>query len=565
MRGARKAACLLGPWLAGMALGGCPFFPPDDDMTSPPAVTPTPASPTPHVTPTAVPEFVTISGQVIAVDKATGEPLDRETYACVAGRIAVYAVQDPTDIVHPVGKMTLFEPGGYSIELPANLGLVYIIAVVDVDKDTLITSADMAREAVQSPVTVGTESIADVDITLDLGSSCAWEFDGPCCNGYDYVVFSGDVTYVSEIPTNIAVAAFRGDYQGGTLGLTFRTDSGPYSVNVRKTEASTSLVGYADADSNGLYEPCDPTGLAEGNPYPLDEGDTSGVDILIEGIGKPDLPVPLPYITVAGSVVVHDGYDGTPIVVTLASASSGILYGTTTIEGPGDFGLRVPAGLSGALLTAITDSNGDGTLDAATDASGYYGPFDLGTSSVGGIVVVLVDPVGATPTPPLESGATPVLEPTPVPEPTPVAEPTPVPDPAHTPTPAPNPEELPEAGISGTITYDGTAADGDILVVSVFTDTTMSSAPVDTAYLAPTFPQNYLFIGFNEVLETIGTSSFDFYVTAVLDVGGDLSDEVGPEDVFGVYTIDGTSFTPVTVTKGQISEHVDFQLGNWEP
>ncbi len=574
---------------AGMGLGllivlaGCPpGWPSDDDDASvepseTPAATPTPPTPTNvPATPAPTPGALTISGDVIAVDWETGEPIDTSEYSQYAGRIVVYAVADPADLSQPVGKMTLVAPGAYVIDVEPGMGQLYVMAVVDSNRDSFITARDMVREAVDSPVTVENESLEDIDIYIEIwtgveggpgggGGGPGGGGPGGGGPGGACAPFDGMVTYESEQPTNLAVAAFTSDYLD-ILGVAFRQESGPYDLCATIYGASTNLIGYADADGNGMYEPCDPTGLAPDNPYALTEEGASGVDILIEGVGKPDLPMPLPYITISGSVVAHDAYAGTPIVVSASGSHSGVLYATTTIDGPGDFSVRVPAYISGLLLSAITDSNGDGNLDPAVDASGQLPPFDAGGSNMGGYVIILSDPAAATPTPVPETQA-PTPEPPAAQSPTPAPESTPVPTPIPVPesTPTPQPEVPPESGISGTVFYTGTVADDDILVISVFQSTNMSDDPVRNAYLAPDFPQAYSITGFNDILDDMGVDSHEFYVTAVLDVGGDLSEEIGPEDVFGVYSADGVNFTPILVSKGTMSAGIDFELGNWTP
>ncbi len=511
----RKRTLAVVSWIAVVAivLTGCPPFGDDDDGTNTPEPSETPlVTPTPEPIPTPTPRPVAISGEVRAVDRYTGEPIDTATYLARAGVIVVYALLDPSDLVHPLSKSVLDQPGFYQLDVPENIGNVYVVAVADLDNNNVITPFDLMREAEVAPVSVGTEAVEEVDVILDLAARGTSSGPGP-----GRADFSGIVTYMSEIPTNIAVVAFQGDFSGWYWGMSNRLGTGDYVCSVAMYGSTTSLIGYADADGNGVYEPSDPAGLPEHNPYPLGPDGASGVDILIETVGPAGLPVPLPYVSVSGTVTVDETYAGTPIHVWLEGADGEIVYARTTLDGPDNFTLRVPGNLSQVTLQAITDSDGDGDLNPVLDAHGSVGPFSLGSSNVGGKEIVLEAPGD------------------------------------------------PVTGLSGVINYNGTTSAGDILVIGVYTSTDMSGTPALSKYASPNFPVSYEFLNLGDVLDEMGVTSHTFYVNAVLDVGGDLSEELDPNDVFGWYSLDGQTPQGVLVEKNHIATGVNFSMGNWNP
>lgn len=466
--------------------------------------TPTPtATPDPFTPPPTV-NFVGISGEIVAVDRETGAPLDSATYSARSGRIVVYGLLDPADLAHPISKSTLEGPGFYNMDVPEDSGTVYVVAVADVDSDEIITSVDLMREAAASPVTVGTDFVEHVDITLDLVPRGGG--GGPV----DYGPFSGNVFYdgVDADKTNIAVVGFRGDYASRAWGKSEQKGPGAYSVSVPIYGETTALVAYADLDGNGLYEPCDPAGLAENNPYPLSQGGAAGIDILIEGVGPIGLPRPIPYVSISGTVVANAEYSGTPILVTVRASGTAAVVGSLSLSAPGNFTLRLPGMLGDVEVTAITDSDGDGVLNLELDASGTSSA-TVGSSSVGGVTVTLVQP-------------------------------------------------LLDTGISGRISYSGSPAPTDRVVVALFGEDGTVSDPILTQVYPASFPTAVDYT----ILELApGT----YTVLAMLDVDGDWNFGQQPSayDIVGAYTLNGTSLLPIVVTDKHVTSGINFTLGNY--
>lgn len=486
-------------------LSGCTTG--DDETPTPTAVpeTPTPTATPDPFTPPPVVNFVGISGTVTAVDRTTGDVLDASTYAARSGKIVVYALLDPADLAHPVAKATLEGPGYYNMDVPENSGTLYIVAVADVDWDEVITSADLMREAALSPVTVAATGYENVDITLDVV-----EHGGGGGGPIDYSPFSGNVFYddVDADRTNIAVVGFRGDYASRVWGKSVQVGPGPYNLSVAIYGESTAIVAYADLDGNGLYEPCDPAGLAEGNAYALNQQGATGVDILIAGVGPVGLPQPIPYVSISGTVVAADNYSGTPILVTVRATGTAAVVGSVSLPAPGNFTLRLPGKIGSVDVTAITDSDADGALNPLLDANGVASA-TVGSSSVGGVSITMTQP-------------------------------------------------LTDTGISGRISYSGTPGPNDRIVVALFGEEGTVADPLLTQIYTASFPTPLDY----SILELApGT----YTVLAMLDVNGDwtFGQEPTVDDVVGAYTLNGTSLLPISVVDKQVTSGINFTLGNY--
>lgn len=488
--------------VGSMGIAGCTTGD-DGTPTVTPTATPDTATPTPNEpTPPAPVTMVTISGTVSAVDRETGAPLDAATFAQRSGRIVVYALPDPSDLTHPLSKSTLDGPGFYSMEVPENSGELYMIAVADVDSDTVITGEDLLREAALSPVAVATTATENVDIVLDL-TPRGGGGGGPL----SYAPISGNVLYngVGSEAVKIAVVAFRGDYSGRTWGKTERVSSGDYNLSVAIYGDKAGIAGYADVDGNALYEPCDPAGLAE-DLVTLGTAGATGVDILIEGVGPSGLPRPIPYITLSGTVSGGDAYAGAPIVVSARAANSAAVVGSVTLAAPGNFSMRLPGNLGSVVVSAISDTNGDNVLDAALDANGSAAT-SVGTSSVGGVSITLVQPVYDT-------------------------------------------------GLSGIVSYSGSVAGADRVVMALFDEGGPNGQdPMTTQVMDPIFPLEYSFLELEP-----GT----YYVLGMLDVDGNwLGGAPGADDVVGAYTLNGSTLLQIIVEENQVTTGINFTLGNY--
>jgi len=505
-----------------LMVAGC--WPPGDDDDD--TVTPTPSegTPTPEPeTPTPIPGPVTISGTVIPVDRDTGEAIDPSVAAQWIGSTVVYIVRDPEDLVHVVNKSTMDEPGFYSVEVDPNSGVYYVIAVVDVDENRVITSHDLLREAVKSPVTAYADDHENVDIYIDL-PFLTWmagggDGGGGGDDGYDTTDFSGVVLYDAdnEANTEIAVIGFASDYSDDIFGITTRQGSGEYALTLTNYASYTAIIGYADADRNGLFEPNDDAGFAIDNPYALDGVGVDNADILIEGLISDGLPAPIPYVGVSGTVAVEEGYGGTPIFLSLDNSATGITYDELVLTEPGNFNLRVPGNLSDLVLSAVTDSNGNGVLEPGVDASDTYGPFALGTSNLGGITLTLTY------------------------------------------------EETGETGFAGTVYYNGgiTASSSDRLVIAAFISRAEDAEPVLLQYQDPIFPAEYEVTGLEDLLDTYGQDELSLYIGAVLDVGSNMGGAPADGDIAGVYTLDGINENTIVVRRNQITLGIDIALGNY--
>jgi hypothetical protein len=327
---------------------------------------------------------VTFVGEVIGVDRESGEVLSTEDYQSLAGAIVVYLVSDPADLSDPAGKATLQSPGEFSITVDPNPGPLYLLAISDWTKNTIIDPADVVREYVGNPIYSGLGGQQDVEIILDLRIYMDLPGHGGGGSTSATTNISGPVTLVNIDDGPLAVAAFRGDGGGWPTYSTFDQAS-DYALDVRDTWGLTRVVGFIDKDLNGMFEPSDWTGEVTSNPVQLGIGDLAGAEIVIPSGDPSSLPAPSGYIELLGNVV-YDDYSGGDIAMSLSTGgTAGQLYGSATLASPGDFSVRAPVVTTDLYLWAYAE---DG-------AFGVLGPFSTGMGDEVGINLVLEPPQGA--------------------------------------------------------------------------------------------------------------------------------------------------------------------------
>lgn len=110
-------------------------------------------------------EYVTVSGIVIYDGHDQGEIL-------IGAYENIYLAPPGTIIgVEPlqqsVGAVSISAPGEYSFQVPANSGVVWVVAINDANNNGVFdVDVEPAGRYVGNPVTIGTQNISDVDITL---------------------------------------------------------------------------------------------------------------------------------------------------------------------------------------------------------------------------------------------------------------------------------------------------------------------------------------------------------------------------------------------------------------
>jgi hypothetical protein len=421
------------------------------------------------------PEPFVVTGEVIALDRETGVELTPYQYGIRSGGIVVYALPDANNLSVIYGKDTLTGPGDYSIDM-AMVGPFDVVAVADEDKNLFIDSHDTARQHAFNPLAGGVGDLEDVNVYVDLPVPTGWGDDDDAGDDDDDdddddtgtpcdAAFSGDVNIVDLPENEVAVTENTENLAEGPLAYMFRDGSGPWGLTLGCGAWYRSFLGYLDADANGFFEPSDPIGAADGNPYAM--LDTSGIQITIPSEDPIDAPAPTPYVPLTGSVTYGAFTTGDILVFATHVTIDGYVFSQATLAAPGAFSLIAPADTDDVLIWAVLDEDGDGLFDVASDPFAAEGPLNTGTG-IAGIVLDL------------------------------------------------GPAE--EAVISGSVTWAGPVAAGDTLHLGVFDTPTNTGGPptvVPVVEANVTFPYDFEFTGI-----PAGT----YWVGGYLDVGSDNSD-----------------------------------------
>ncbi len=321
---------------------------------------------------------VTFVGEVIGLDRETGEVLSTDEYLALAGAIVVYLVSDPADLSDPAGKATLVSPGEFSITVDPNPGPLYLLAISDWTRNAIIDPADVIREYAGNPIYSGLGGEQEAEIFLDLQIFVDLGDHGGGGTPVATTNISGPVTLVNIDDGPLAVAAFRDDGGGWPIYNKFDQAS-DYSLDVRDPWDLARVIGFIDKDLNGMFEPSDWVGELTSNPVQLGIGDLAGAEIVIPSGDPSSLPAPTGYIDIQGDVTYSD-YSGGEIVVSISDGSpSGQLFGRQTLAAPGAFAVRAPVARSGLVVWGLAE---DGAM-------GVIGPFSTGMVDEVGVNLVL--------------------------------------------------------------------------------------------------------------------------------------------------------------------------------
>ena len=422
-----------------------------------------------------------ISGEVIAIDRATGVVLSPEEYTDRAGGIILYVLPDAQDLSNILDKVTMVGPGPYEVSLTGYVGPVDVVAVADEDRNHFIDSDDTVREYAFNPLAAAGSPVEGVDVYVDLAPDWHGDDDdddngGGWCGG-DTTELSGDVNIDEELVANpgnqVAVSTNAPDLSTGPWHWMTRIGAGPWALDACDWWGQTALLGYLDDDGNSYFEPSDPIGDAPGNPFTLGIA-AAGIQIEIPSLVDVAIPVPPTYVALAGTVTYGGFTTGDILVFANHITTDGQLFSSATLAAPGAFSVIAPANTADVLVWAVLDSDGDGVYDTWLDPFASEGPMNTGLGA-SGIVLDLGDAEPGT--------------------------------------------------FAGTVFWDGPVASIDEMHLGVFDTPVYDPAdgmPVDFVVVPnPAFPYEF---EFPEI--EAGT----YWIGAYLDVGGDDPSGAGPED-----------------------------------
>ena len=396
------------------------------------------------------PCLVTLTGAVIALDRESGAVLTADQYEARAGGLILYLLPDPDDLSIVHDKVTMTGPGAWTLPLAGCHGSASVVAVVDQDGDFIIGSNDVAREHAFNPVLLPANGLLeDVDVYVDLprietgddDDSGPWGPDddddsGPWGPGDDDddlsgpdddddnsgpgdddddasgpgddddasgpdddddldqcpSAFSGDVI-VTDYPLGpVVVTANEPNMLEGPWAAAYLGAPGEWTLDVPCLDGWTSFMGILDADENLFFEPSDPVGTSDNNPWTLGLPPSTGVHIEIPSVDGVLPPAPQPYNGISGVVIFDDFLTGDILVHATAVHPSGQLYSMATLAAPGPFSLIAPPGSTDVLAWAVLDEDGDGSFDVFADPYDSFGPFELGDGVTGIELILAYEP-----------------------------------------------------------------------------------------------------------------------------------------------------------------------------
>jgi len=425
-----------------------------------------------------------ISGRIIAVDRVTGIELPEEDYVARARKVIVYVLEDPTDLSNIIGKVTLDGPGEWRIEDIEHDGPIFAIAVVMQRWDVIVGSSDITRYHPFNPIHLNGGELTDIDITLDIPQ--AWT-GGDGGGGVDHSGtnsshFLGTVVTSTLADQQIIVTCNGEGFSSGPWHGVSLDGFGPFDLSCGDHHGtSTSILAYHDTDGNGLFEPSDAVGPADGNPYVLGlDSPTAGITIELPSATSVPIPAPPPYQPIIGEVLFGDFNPSGDILVFASHATpEGPIFSGIVMDAPGAFGLVAPAGSPSVMVWAVFDAEGDGEYDISLDPFDSVGPADM---NGGELAQVQLDLGGSS--------------------------------------------DSQLGSVGGLVLHNGPVGPDDVLYIALASEVPTPSSSPDLSIVVsnPSFPVQYNFSD----IET-GT----WWVTGYLDVGGDSPPATNPGGAAG--------------------------------
>ena len=320
----------------------------------------------------------TISGTVFGTDRESGALLTDSQYSECAGALILYVLPDSSDLSNVWAKFVMQTPGDYSVTLNGYVGDAEVVAIVDENNNSIIDNDDVLRSHSFNPLEINGVDRENVDVYVDLhrngfgnGNSCA------------DTVLSGDVNIIGYADGPVAVTTNSADLSDGPWDNVKIGGAGGFAVDACAANGTASLLAYLDDDRNGFYEPSDPIGVANGNPYVLGIGDVAGIQIDIPSAVPVQPPAPNPLVGITGTVTYGAFATGDILVFASAINTEGTVYSQAVLAAPGAFNLIAPNDATDILVWAAADEDGDGEVDVYVDPFDSQGPLDPGNGVSG--------------------------------------------------------------------------------------------------------------------------------------------------------------------------------------
>ena len=313
-----------------------------------------------------------ISGELTAWFSVLNAEVTDDLWALYGSDIVVVALADPDDLSSAVGWAIQTAPGAFTLPLDAGAGPVWLAGIVD-NGDRVLSDSDLLWEYAGNPVGAGATGL-DLAVQLPMLQGDDDEEDEP-------PAYALEGTYTGAEPARLLVTM---TWQQQTFSVA-SADVAPgdaFSLDLPDGPEMTLLL-VADSDGDGFFGGRDRGGVAATFQAPTsDVLDLGDVD-LPEGMAAPGVQPP-PWVEVTGTV---SGADGPITVEARRFTSTGTLWSRVELDADGAFLLRAPtssvAGVAGRdqdrqlWLHAFVDADGDGTLDRTEETQAGAGPITI--------------------------------------------------------------------------------------------------------------------------------------------------------------------------------------------
>lgn len=182
----------------------------------------------------------------------------------------------------PAFVKTIPRPGGYTIEIPQNLGFVYISAVNLKEGATKQSGDTPLGEFRGNPIYVGDEDIKDIDIVITKPSPKPKPILMDSYNG-PTVTITGRVIFDNYKEGKISVFARSEGYRGTPdISVMKIATPGIYALKVPKNFDKKIEIMAVNIKEGMPPSPDNPKGRYSNNPIKIGSSDIKNVDIIIK-------------------------------------------------------------------------------------------------------------------------------------------------------------------------------------------------------------------------------------------------------------------------------------------